>query len=111
MPLSVYAISVVGYVTAAIASYLIGRDTSQKGDAAASESSTLAPAPPTPPDLAALHAEVAALRDDLAHLRQDLAARNEPSASAARDVATSGPRDQYAPTDVAREKSKRGRSD
>ena len=78
--LSVYAISVVGYVTASIASYLIGRDAAQQG-------ATPAPSPPTPPastDLAALHAEVAALRDELARLRQDLATRqNEPSLVAA----------------------------
>ncbi len=71
--LSVYAISVVGYVTASIASYLIGRDAAHPGAAPASSP----PTPPAPSDLAALHAEVAGLRDDLARLRQDLAARDD----------------------------------
>lgn len=82
--LSVYAISVVGYVTASIASYLIGHDAAQQGTAPASSPIT----PSAPPDLAALHAEVAGLRDDLARLRQDLAARDDDGTSSANAVET-----------------------
>ena len=92
--LSIYAISVVGYVTATIASYLIGRDAAQQGSA----SSTASSVSPTSSDFAALQAELTGLRADLARLRQELAAREAGSTSTANAASTGQARNPNRPS-------------
>lgn len=74
--LRVFAVSVFGFITASIASYFIGRDAEER---------ERPPAPASPTDLAAVAAELSALREEIALLRRQLRETPVPPAAGADD--------------------------